>query len=128
MPLAVRDGDVQELSLTVLADGAEAVQAQLAAWAGGRVRLGKQTGCRFDLDLDGAVTLDDVDRVEGALGRLSAQPGFDANLDLDHSGAIDRRDVETVVDHLRPVSYTHLDVYKRQPWRRARGGSGGVAW
>ena len=103
VPFALRDGDVQELSLTVLADGAEAVQAQLAAWAGGRVRLGKQTGCRFDLDLDGAVTLDDVDRVEGALGRLSAQPGFDANLDLDHSGAIDRRDVETVVDHLRPA-------------------------
>ncbi len=103
MPLAVRDGDVQELPLVLLADGAEVASLRLAAWAGGRIRLGKQTGCRFDLDLDGAVTLDDVDRVEGALGRLSAQPGYDANLDLDHSGAIDRRDVETVVDQLRPA-------------------------
>lgn len=103
VPLAARDGDVQGLPLVLLADGTEAARLSLAAWVGGRARLGKQSGCRFDLDLDGAVTLDDVDRVEGALGRLAAQPGYDPNLDLDHSGAIDRRDVETVVDHLRPA-------------------------
>lgn len=108
VPAAARDGDVQALPLEVRAGGAPAEAVELVAWLGGRASRGAQRGCRFDLNLDGAVTLDDVDRVEGALGRGATQPGFDANLDLDHSGRIDPRDMELVVDHLQPACATRM--------------------
>ncbi len=102
VPPGAVDGQVQALPLALRSADGLAEDLELAAWLGGRAARGAQRGCRYDLDLDGAVTLDDVDRVEAALGRKAADPAFDANLDLDHSGTIDGRDVERVVDHLRP--------------------------
>lgn len=109
VPLGARDGDIQPLSVAVLADGGRAATQELVAWIGGRARIGRQTGCRFDLDQDGSVSLDDVDRVERHLTRRG-EPGYDPNLDFDHSGAIDRFDVERTVDALRPACAPLIEV------------------
>ena len=47
----------------------------------------------------------------------------DGKIDIVMTKSISRfarnlRDCLTTIDHLKPVSYTHLDVYKRQAWEK----------
>jgi len=54
----------------------------------------------FDVDLDGAVTPADADRVRAALGTAEGDPGWDERNDLDGDGQVDARDVGLVVSHV----------------------------
>jgi len=68
--------------------------------------------------LDGILDGKDVDAAKGA---LLAQPEWRNGMDGRASGAM----LRLLVALREPVSYTHLDVYKRQRWaggRRFRAG------
>lgn len=102
VPAMATDGQIEFLELQAKGEGASA-DLRLAAWMGGRVSLGQTVGCRFDLDQNGAITLEDVDLVEALAGAETGSADFDANYDFDHSGKIDSDDIERVVDRLRPA-------------------------
>ncbi len=101
-PADVEDGEVHGLGIEAAVDGEVAAELELAAWIGGRTNALGAAGCRFDLDWSGSVDLADVDRVEARVGTIEGEADYDPNLDFDHSGEVDRGDVETVVDALQP--------------------------
>ena len=81
---------------------------------GGGVRGIGHVGAVFELERQGY----SFDRVAGS----SAGAIVAALLAVGYSGVEIRREMENT-DYLKfkekdPVSYTHLDVYKRQPWWR----------
>jgi Zn-dependent M28 family amino/carboxypeptidase len=102
VPATAADGHIEIVELQAEGEGASA-DLRLAAWLGGRISLGRTVGCRFDLDQNGAITLDDVDLVEALAGAQIGSPEFNANYDFDHNGKIDPDDIERVVDRLKPA-------------------------
>lgn len=55
--------------------------------------------CRFDLNRDGTINLEDLAIVLAAFGALEGQPGFDPQVDFDDNARIDLQDLATFLAH-----------------------------
>jgi len=94
--------------------GPQFLERPIAMAADSEINLGEAAHAELARDIDQQCNLDPVGRLQGdRCERVAAPSGLAGEwlADLAETG-------------VEPVSYTHLDVYKRQGWNTAAGGEG----